>query len=95
MAHRVLGVVSLFLLLLGVGAGEAQVRQISGRITNAQTEQGVPEATIAVVGTQIVAQAGNDGRFTLNAPDRPDDTSSYAASGSSGSRSPCPPGRRQ
>ncbi len=71
MAHRVFGVVSLFLLLLGVGAGEAQVRQITGRITNAQTDQGVPEATIAVLGTQIVAQAGNDGRFTLNAPDRP------------------------
>ena len=50
-------------------SGQSQVRQISGRVTNAQTEQGLSEATIAVVGTQIVAQAGNDGRFTLNAPE--------------------------
>jgi TonB-dependent SusC/RagA subfamily outer membrane receptor len=71
MAQRVYGVVSLLMLLLGVHAGEAQVRQISGRITNAQTEQGLSDATIAVLGTQIVAQAGNDGRFVLNAPDRP------------------------
>src|SRR5512144_2807404 len=70
MAQRVYGVVSLFLLLLGVRSGEAQVRQITGRITNAQTEQGLPEATIAVIGTQIVAQAGNDGQFVLNAPER-------------------------
>ena len=58
------------LLLLGVQHAAAQVRQISGRITNAQTEQGVPEATIAVAGTQIVAQAGNDGRFVMNLPGR-------------------------
>src|SRR6476659_361747 len=63
--------VSLLLLVLGAQAGHAQVRQISGRITNAQTEQGVPEATVAVLGTQIVAQASSDGRFTLNAPEGP------------------------
>jgi TonB-linked SusC/RagA family outer membrane protein len=64
-------VVSFLLLVLGVQAGNAQVRQITGRITNAQTEQGVPEATVAVLGTQIVAQASNDGQFTLNAPEGP------------------------
>jgi TonB-linked SusC/RagA family outer membrane protein len=70
MAQRVCGVVvSLFLLVLGVQTGYAQVRQITGRITNAQTEQGVTEATVAVLGTQIVAQADNEGRFVLNAPD--------------------------
>jgi TonB-linked SusC/RagA family outer membrane protein len=69
MAQRVCGALVLFLLLLGIQAGESQVRQISGRITNAQTEQGVPDATIAVLGTQIVAQADNEGRFVLNAPD--------------------------
>ena len=47
------------------------MRQITGRITNAQTEQGVPEATVAVLGTQIVAQASTDGQFTLNAPEGP------------------------
>ena len=46
----------------------AQVRQIAGRVTNAQTGEGVPEATIAVTGTRIVAQTGQDGRFSLNAP---------------------------
>src|SRR4029077_5217700 len=70
MAQRMVGVVaSLLPLAVGVQAGNAQVRQISGRITNAQTEQGVSEATIAVLGTQIVAQADNEGRFTLNAPE--------------------------
>jgi TonB-dependent SusC/RagA subfamily outer membrane receptor len=46
----------------------AQVRQVSGQVTNAQTGTGVAEATIAVQGTRIVAQAGTDGRYTLNAP---------------------------
>jgi TonB-dependent starch-binding outer membrane protein SusC len=71
MAQRVCGAVFLLLLLLGVQAGESQVRQISGRITNSQTEQGVSDATVAVLGTQIVAQADNDGRFVLNAPEGP------------------------
>ncbi|HET6577660.1 MAG TPA: SusC/RagA family TonB-linked outer membrane protein [Gemmatimonadales bacterium] len=68
MTQRMCGVV-VFLLLLSAGTAESQVRQISGRVTNAQTEQGLSDATIAVLGTQIVAQAGNDGRFVLNAPD--------------------------
>jgi hypothetical protein len=70
MARRLCGAVVSLLLLSGAHGLEAQVRQISGRITNAQTEQGLTEATVAVAGTQIVAQAGNDGQFTLNAPDR-------------------------
>ena len=59
------------LCLLGVQVAFAQVRQITGRITNVQTEQGVSEATVAVLGTQIVAQADANGRFVLNAPDGP------------------------
>ena len=71
MAQRLCAaVIFLFLLGLGVPPAHAQIRQITGRITNAQTQQGVAEATVAVLGTQIVAQADNDGRFTLNAPDR-------------------------
>ncbi|MEA2714345.1 MAG: TonB-dependent starch-binding outer membrane protein SusC [Gemmatimonadales bacterium] len=62
---------SLLLSLLCVQVSAAQVRQISGRITNSQTEQGVPDATVAVLGTQIVAQADDNGRFVLNAPDGP------------------------
>ena len=52
-------------------AAAAQVRQVTGTVTNSQTGQGVAEATIAVQGTRIVAQAGPDGRYTLNAPDGP------------------------
>ena len=70
MAHRMCGIALVVLVFLAQAA-TAQVRQITGRVTNAQTEQGLTEATIAVIGTEIVAQAGNDGRFTLNAPDRP------------------------
>jgi TonB-linked SusC/RagA family outer membrane protein len=68
MTLRVWGM-PLLLSILCVQVSAAQVRQISGRITNSQTEQGVPDATVAVLGTQIVAQADNEGRFALNAPD--------------------------
>jgi TonB-linked SusC/RagA family outer membrane protein len=68
MAQRAFGIV-LSLCLLIVGVVSAQVRQVTGRVTNAQTEQGLADVTIAVLGTQIVAQADNDGRFTLNAPE--------------------------
>ena len=70
MAQRLYGaVVPLLLLVLWGQVGQAQVRQISGRITNSQTGTSVSDATVAVLGTQILAQADNDGRFTLNAPD--------------------------
>jgi TonB-dependent starch-binding outer membrane protein SusC len=71
MTHRLYGAVAFLLIALGIQPGQAQVRQITGRITNAQTEQVVAEATVAVLGTQIVAQASSDGRFTLNAPEGP------------------------
>jgi TonB-linked SusC/RagA family outer membrane protein len=50
-------------------SASAQVRQVTGTVTNSQTGQGISEATIAVQGTRIVVQAGPDGRFSLNAPD--------------------------
>jgi TonB-linked SusC/RagA family outer membrane protein len=68
MTQRALGIV-FSLCLLTVGGVSAQVRQITGRITNSQTEQGVSDVTIAVLGTQIVAQADNNGHFVLNAPE--------------------------
>ena len=71
MAQRVYGAVVLLLFALGIQAAESQVRQITGRVTNSQTEQGLAEATVAVVGTNILAQTGNDGAFTLNAPEGP------------------------
>jgi TonB-dependent starch-binding outer membrane protein SusC len=45
------------------------VRQISGRVTNSATGEGLSEATVAVTGTGILAQTGNDGRYVLNAPE--------------------------
>jgi TonB-dependent starch-binding outer membrane protein SusC len=68
MALRVCGTF-ISLLLLSVQLLAAQVRQVSGRVTNSQTGQGLPDATVAVSGTRIVAQTGNDGNYVLNAPD--------------------------
>ena len=68
MALRVCGTL-ISLLLLSIQLAAAQVRQVTGRVTNAQTDQGVGDATVAVVGTGIVGQTGNDGRFTVTAPE--------------------------
>jgi TonB-linked SusC/RagA family outer membrane protein len=68
MALRVCGTF-LSLLLLSVQVVAAQVRQISGRVTNSQTEQGLAGATVAVSGTGIVAETSNDGNYVLNAPE--------------------------
>ncbi|MFL5459868.1 MAG: SusC/RagA family TonB-linked outer membrane protein [Gemmatimonadales bacterium] len=68
MALRVCGTSVLF-SLLSVQLAVGQVRQITGRVTNTQTQEGVPEATVAVIGTEIVAQTNNQGIYQLNAPD--------------------------
>jgi TonB-linked SusC/RagA family outer membrane protein len=44
------------------------VRQVTGKVTNSSTQQGLPEATIAVSGTGIVAETNNEGNYVLNAP---------------------------
>jgi len=68
MAHRWCGMVIALATLFGPAAA-AQVRQVSGTVANAQTGQGIAEATISVQGTRIVAQTGPDGRYSVNAPD--------------------------
>jgi TonB-linked SusC/RagA family outer membrane protein len=68
MALRVCGTALLFSLLTAQFAA-AQVRQITGRVTNTQTQQGVGEATVAVSGTGIVAETNNQGIYQLNAPE--------------------------
>ncbi|HEV8456417.1 MAG TPA: carboxypeptidase-like regulatory domain-containing protein, partial [Gemmatimonadales bacterium] len=60
---------SLLLSLLCVQVSAAQVRQITGRVTNSSTEQGVGGATIAVSGTGIVAETNTEGNYVLKAPD--------------------------
>src|SRR5712691_8954919 len=70
MTQRALGILfSLTIGLVGVPSISAQVRQVTGRVTNSQTEQGLGEATIAVEGTRIVVQTAGDGRYSLNAPE--------------------------
>ncbi len=54
---------------LSVQLAAAQVRQITGKVTNAETGQGLAEATVSVNGTRILAQTGNEGNYVLNAPD--------------------------
>jgi len=68
MAQRVWGTF-ISLCLLVVPLVSAQVREVTGRVTNVSTGQGLPEATVAVTGTRIVAQTGANGDFALNAPD--------------------------
>jgi len=68
MALRVCGTF-LTLFLVGAQLVAAQVRQVTGRVTNAQTGQGLPDATVSVTGTRIVANTGADGNYVLNAPD--------------------------
>ena len=68
MALRVCGT-SLLFLLLGSQLGTAQVRQISGQVTDSATGRGLDQATLAVTGTSIVAQTGADGNYVFNAPD--------------------------
>ncbi len=59
----------IVLLVACVPAASAQVREVSGRITNQQTGQEVAEAVISVEGTQIATRSANDGRFVFNIPD--------------------------
>ena len=68
MALRVCGTF-LSLLLLSVQLAAAQVRQVTGRVTNSQSDQGLGGATIAVTGTGIVTETNNQGAYVLNAPD--------------------------
>jgi TonB-dependent SusC/RagA subfamily outer membrane receptor len=68
MALRVCGTF-LSLFLLSVQLAAAQVRQVTGRVTNAETGQGLADATVAVAGTRIVAQTANDGNYLLVAPE--------------------------
>lgn len=46
----------------------AQNREISGRVTDAATKQGVPGVTVLVKGTTVGASTNSDGSFTLSAP---------------------------
>jgi len=59
-----------FLTALGPADLEAQDRRITGRVTRVGTDQGIPNATVSVIGAARSASALTDsnGRFTLTAP---------------------------
>jgi TonB-dependent starch-binding outer membrane protein SusC len=59
------------IVLLATAGSEvsAQVRELSGRVTNEQTGQGVNEAVVSVRGTGIAVRSSADGRFVFNIPD--------------------------
>src|SRR5688500_5037705 len=59
----------IVLLVAGVPAVSALVRELSGRVTNEQTGQGVGEAVVSVEGTSIAVRSSADGRFVFNIPD--------------------------
>jgi TonB-linked SusC/RagA family outer membrane protein len=57
------------LALVPALSAQVQVREVSGRVTNEQTGQGVSEAAIAVDGTRIEIRTAADGRFAFNVPE--------------------------
>jgi TonB-linked SusC/RagA family outer membrane protein len=60
---------AIVLLVAGVPSVSAQVREVSGRVTNEQTGQGVGEAVVSVEGTRIAVRTAADGRFAFNIPE--------------------------
>jgi TonB-dependent starch-binding outer membrane protein SusC len=67
--HRHLWGGCIVFLLAAAPAASAQVREISGRVTNEQTGQGVGEAVVSVEGTRIAIRSAADGRFAFNVPE--------------------------
>jgi TonB-linked SusC/RagA family outer membrane protein len=51
-----------------VHQAEAQTRQISGRVTDRATGEGIPGATVLVKGTTTGVSTNSDGSFTLSVP---------------------------
>lgn len=56
---------------LGVSQARAQARAITGRVTSAQTGQGIARASLSVLGTIIVAVTNDRGEYSLAAPAGP------------------------
>ncbi|OON69133.1 SusC/RagA family TonB-linked outer membrane protein [Hymenobacter sp. CRA2] len=51
-----------------VHQAEAQTRQVSGRVTDRATGEGIPGATVLIKGTTTGVSTNSDGTFTLSAP---------------------------
>jgi TonB-linked SusC/RagA family outer membrane protein len=61
-------ILSLFVLLSIAGAAVAQVRTITGTVTDSQDGLPIPGVTVRVRGVQAGTQTGTDGRYSVNVP---------------------------
>jgi len=70
LVRRFLGACTALLLpLVSLGAQQAPSRQISGRVTQAETTQPVPNATVTILGsTRTPVRTDDEGRYTIQAP---------------------------
>ena len=59
----------LFMLLVALGT-DAQAGQISGHVTDAETELPLPGAIVSVPDTTLGAVTDTEGRYTLTLPQR-------------------------
>ena len=59
-----------FLLMAICGTTWAQIRQLTGKITEGSSKEPIPGATVAVKQTTILTQSGQDGIFKLAIPAR-------------------------
>src|SRR5512143_517677 len=62
------GMLVILAATLGARNAAAQARVITGKVTSAQTGQGIARASVSVVGTVIVAQTNDAGEYSLSAP---------------------------
>lgn len=53
-------------IMLSAGLGFAQSRNITGKVTDATTGEGIPFASIQVKGTMTGASADADGNYSIN-----------------------------
>ncbi|MCC3153759.1 SusC/RagA family TonB-linked outer membrane protein [Hymenobacter sp. BT770] len=58
----------LFILLNALQVAWAQNRQITGRVTDKQTSEGLPGVTVLLKGSTVGTSTGPDGSFTLSVP---------------------------
>ena len=59
---------SLLLTLFAASGAQAQARQVTGRVYNPATQEGIPGAIVSVVGGAQAAQADEQGRYRISVP---------------------------
>jgi TonB-linked SusC/RagA family outer membrane protein len=63
------GLLVILAMAFGASSARAQTRVVTGRVTSAQTGQGIGRASVSVVGTVIVAVTSDRGEYSLAAPE--------------------------